>query len=90
MNQDIAIIAEGISKKYKIGAKQIAAPTIRDLITDACLAPFRKIKSTIRGEHASVSGLEETIWALQEISFEVKVGEVLGIIGHNGSGKSTY
>ncbi len=89
MDNDVAIVAEGISKKYKIGAKQLASPTMRDLIADACIAPFKKIKSAIKGEHAVISGLEKTLWALQEISFEVKVGEVLGIVGHNGSGKST-
>ncbi len=77
-----AIKAEGIGKQFKIGAEVDRSPTLRDALVRAASWPAR----VLRGE---AGGPTEKIWALRDVSFEVKQGEVLGVIGRNGAGKST-
>ena len=89
MSNDIAIRVSGLSKRYYIGGKQERYRTLRDTLTDAFVAPFRKAGKLLRGHATGAAGLHEAIWALKDISFEVKQGEVIGIIGRNGAGKST-
>ena len=84
---DIAIRIDKLSKQYRIGGKQEGYKTLRDTLSEAFTAPFRRLSSVMRGQSTVLSN--ETIWALKDISFEVKRGEVLGIIGRNGAGKST-
>jgi lipopolysaccharide transport system ATP-binding protein len=84
---EIAIRVENLSKQYRIGGPQASYKTIRESLVGAARAPFRRLASVARG-HSSAD-THETIWALKDVSFEVKHGEVLGIIGRNGAGKST-
>lgn len=87
---NIAIQVENLSKLYQLG--EISTGTLsRDLQRWWAGArgkedPFRKIG---QANDRATKGTSDFVWALQDISFEVKQGEILGIIGRNGAGKST-
>jgi len=86
---DIAIRVDGLGKQYRIGGQQEEYKTIREAMTNAFVLPFRRARRLLRGQAYSAAELDETIWALKDVSFEVKRGEVVGIIGRNGAGKTT-
>ena len=77
---DVAIRAEGLGKRYRLGSGR-PYRALRDTITDVVTRPFRRRTRSSAGR--------SFIWALKDVSFEVKQGEVLGVIGRNGAGKST-
>lgn len=87
--KQIAIRVHELGKIYRIGEQQVAYRTIRETIMKGLSSPIRKATSVFRGDAYGASGLKQDIWALRNISFEVKKGEVLGIIGRNGAGKTT-
>jgi lipopolysaccharide transport system ATP-binding protein len=86
---EVAIRAIDLSKEYYIGAKHNDFRTLRDSLVDTFASPFRRAAKLLRGQATKAMGLEEKIWALRDVSFEVKCGEAVGIIGRNGAGKST-
>ncbi len=85
---DLALRCQGIAKQYRIGQRE-RHRDLRDTMTDVVTAPFRRVRAALQGGNGSPSSGPTTIWALEDVSFEVRQGEVLGIIGRNGAGKST-
>lgn len=85
---DVAIRAEGLGKQYKIEAVKPRYQTLREVLTRKAVAPWRLAWAIGRGERPRRAE-KETVWALREAGFEVRAGEVVGVIGRNGAGKST-
>jgi len=87
---ETAIKVEGLGKKYIIGHQAKGGyKTFRDQIGDNLKTVFSKTKKMFSGQMVVEGDEVEDFWALKEVSFEVKLGDTLGIIGRNGAGKST-
>lgn len=96
------IKVENLGKKYTIHHQQRESYTaLRDVMAHGAkrlgaklLSPFtvhssRSLPSALRPQPSALSPSREDFWALKDVCFEVKKGEVVGIIGRNGAGKST-
>src|SRR3972149_3780026 len=82
---DLAIRAVGLWKPYNLGAREHYR-ALRDVITDGVSKAVGRLRWNRRkGEDDS----QNTIWALKGVSFDVRQGDVVGVIGRNGAGKST-
>jgi lipopolysaccharide transport system ATP-binding protein len=77
---NLAIEARGLSKQYRLGQLNRSYDTLRDHLMGA----LHRLTHSQGKEHRV-----DTIWALQDVSFNVGHGEVLGVIGRNGAGKTT-
>ena len=86
MASDTIIQVTGLSKKYTLGTSQSGDHGIRHLIERVATSPLRMFGSREAPEKSVASN---EFWALRDVSFKVRRGDVVGIIGRNGAGKST-
>lgn len=94
------ISVENLSKRYIIDHQRNGSDGLRHRLEDALRHPFRRLRSMLHARTGSPlpapnsplpspRATREEFWALKDVSFEVKQGDVVGIIGRNGAGKST-
>jgi lipopolysaccharide transport system ATP-binding protein len=86
------ITAENLSKSYLVGhdtTRSERHTALRDVIARETRNFVRKASDMLHGRQIVQGDEIEEFWALRDVSFEVKQGEILGIIGSNGAGKST-
>src|SRR5215469_6295309 len=83
---DLAIETSELGKRYTLGVHGRGYGTLREAITDAARRPFRGTRREADAEGPD----ENTLWALKDVSMTIRTGDVVGLIGHNGAGKSTF
>ena len=88
---DIAIRVENLSKRYRIGLREERPDTLGRALFETVRRPLANLQRLRGLSSFGFDGRDspDTIWALRDVSFEVKQGEAVGIIGRNGAGKST-
>lgn len=89
---DVVIAVENLGKRYLVGHNTAPAehsPDFRELISRNVSRFARKTRDMLSGRPLVQGDAVEEFWALNDVSFEVRQGERLGIIGRNGAGKST-
>ena len=80
----VAVRVRELSKEYRIGHRIERYKTLRESLASLVSAPARLLRRRRRSDEG-----DDLLWALRDVNFEVRQGEVVGIVGRNGAGKST-